>query len=448
MSEHSKVRRTWLTKLKHIGELASEDLDLRFNNLGHVIDLEMLRAQYVLLNRKKAVGIDKVTKMAYGVNLDRNLEALLSRIRRGTYRPKPARIVEIPKEDGSTRPLAISCFEDKLVQLAVLKVLTVLCEPKFLPCSYGGRPGIGAHDALRALSGAAYRVSSGAIVEIDVRKYFNSIPHQELMCCIEERISDRRLLGLIHKLLRAPYMNGDKAVANERGCPQGSIISPMLANIYLHKVIDKWFEDITRSHFRGDAEMVRYIDDMVFVFRNEHDAKRFYEVLPKRLKKFGLELHDGKSSLIKCGRVYARRASERGDKIPTFKFLGFVAYWGKSRNGVNWRLKYSSRGDRFAMKLRGMRDYLWRNRATNDRGYLLWRCVKVIRGWINYHGISDNSRRVKAFIVCAKRLLFRWFNRRGGRKRMTWDRFVRILVRVKFPERWKTVSMFARRTKI
>lgn len=184
---------------------------------------------------------------------------------------------------------------------------------------------------------------------------------------------------------------------------------------------------------------------MVFIFRCETDARRFYEVLPKRLSKFGLEMHEGKSSLIKAGKMYARESSVNGTKLPTFKFLGFVAYWGKARNGRSWRLKYRSRADRFSAKLKGMRDYLWKNRAPRDNGYILWRCVKVVRGWVNYHRVSDNSRKVKAFIREAKRLLFRWFNRRGGRKRMIWDRFIKILGRVKFPERWKTVSMFAKR---
>jgi RNA-directed DNA polymerase len=443
MTEHSNVSNTWSTKLKRIGALASKDPSLRFTNLGHVIDLEMLRDMYHQLDGKKAVGVDRQTKAAYGKHLEANLQDLLKRLRRGTYRPKPARLVEIPKEDGSKRPLAICSLEDKLVQLAVHTLLTPLYEPQFMPSSYGGRPGRNAHGALRALMNAADRVNRGALVEIDIRQYFNSIPHAEMMQCMNERVGDQRLLGLIRKLLQTPCQTNTGTVESTTcGCPQGSIISPLLANIYLHHVVDKWFAEIRQSHFGNGATMVRYLDDMVFVFQRTEDAVRFYKVLPKRLKKYGLELHEGKSALLKCGRSHAKECYLKGKKMPVFKFLGFTAYWGKARNGQYWRLKYSSRKDRFTSKLKSMRDYLWKHRATNAEGYILRRVTRVVRGWINYHGISDNSRRVNAFIYHAKRLLFQWFNRRGGRKRMTWKRFVGIVARISFPERWKTVSMF------
>ena len=189
--------------------------------------------------------------------------------------------------------------------------------------------------------------------------------------------------------------------------------------------------------------MVRYLDDMVFILEREDQAQRLFEVLPKRLARYGLKLHEGKSAVIKAGRVHAARAAARKEKMSTFNFLGFTVYWGKSRSGKMWRMKYRTRRDRFSATLKRLREFLWRYRNTSSMPWLLSRVWAVVRGWVNYHGISDNHQRVKSFILCVKRLLFKWMNRRGGRKRMTWDRYVRGLKRMDFPERYKTVSMIS-----
>jgi len=441
MTAHSIGRTSWLTKLNRIGAVSQTSPLTVFNNIGHIIDEEMLYDAFHRLDGNKAAGIDGKTKASYGTRLHRNVRNLLRRIRRGTYRPKPAKVVHIPKEDGSTRALSISCLEDKLVQSVVAKILNTIYEPLFLPCSYGGRPNRSAHDALRALNQTAYRVSFGAIVEIDIRKYYDSIPHCGLMAYIEDKISDKRFLGLIRKLLQSSKLDEGKQIQNKQGCPQGSIVSSILANIYLHHVIDEWFSQIKASHLKGGAHMVRYLDDMVFIFEREDQAQRLFEVLPKRLARYGLELHEGKSSIIRAGRRYAAWAYARKEKMPTFTFLGFTVYWGKSTSGKTWRMKYRTRKDRFSSSLKRLREFLWRYRNTNNMPWLLSRVFAVVRGWVNYHGISDNHQKVKAFILSVKRLLFKWMNRRGGRKRMTWDRYVRGLKRMGFPERYKTISM-------
>lgn len=442
MTVHSKDRESWLTKLERIGALSAANKELVFNNIGHLINADMLKEQYRQLDGKKAVGIDNVTKASYGETLDENIKALIQSIRRGTYKPKPARITEIPKEDGSTRPLAISCLEDKLVQLAVGTILGEIYEPVFLPCSYGFRPGKSCHDALKALNAAVFPNMNGAIVEIDIRKYFNTIPHKELMKLLQNKISDRRFLRLIEVLIKTPIKDGKQVVVNTCGCPQGSIISPVLANIYLHHVIDEWFEAIKDSHIHGRAKLIRYADDMVFTFERQAEAKRFYRVLPKRLAKFGLELHADKSQVLPAGCGCAQKAQRQGSRIPTFNFLGFTCYWGKSRNGKFWRLKYMSRRDRFTAKLKGLREFLWRNLSTKRTKIILETVIRVIRGWINYHNISDNSHRIEAFRKQVMRTIFKWINRKGRKRPMRWDRLNKVLNAMNFPKAGKVISMF------
>ena len=227
----------------------------------------------------------------------------------------------------------------------------------------------------------------------------------------------------------------------QSGCPQGSIISPILTNIYRHTVIDEWFEEIKSTHFSGRAEASRYADDVVFTFEKLHDAERFYNTLPKRLNKYSLEMHIDKSQLITAGHLIAKQAEKEGGKLPTFRFLGFTCYWGKSRKGY-WRLKYTSRRDRFSIKLKGMKTFLRKQLNTENAQDLLKQVIRVIRGWINYHGISDNKRRVNQFLHISRRIIFRWFNRLGGKHPLTWERYEKILEAIDFPKDWKTISMF------
>ena len=390
------------TKLDRIGLRAKSDSNTVFNNLGHLITADFLREAYHELKIDKAIRIDKVTKGAYGARLDENISDLITRIRRNQYKPKAARIVQIPKEDGSTRPLAISCFEDKMVQWVVAKILEQIYEPVFLQSSYGFRPNRSCHDALKSLSQRTYAYMDGAVVEMDIRKCFNRIPHGPLMAILKQKISDPRFLNLIETLITAPVMEEGKAENSIRGCPQGSIVSPILANIYLDHVIDEWFEAIRVSHMKGRCEQIRYADDMVFVFENARDSERFYAVLGKRLNKFGLELHEEKSGIWPSGHQAMKRLDLVGKKKPSFMFLGFTCYWGKSRKGF-WRLKYSSRRDRFTVKLKGMSEFLRNNLNVPDTDAFLKRVIRGIKGWINYHAISDNQRRVDSFLYHGKK---------------------------------------------
>lgn len=429
------------TKLECIGKRARLQKDTIFNNIGHALDIDLLRESYQELDGKKAIGIDRVTKESYGKKLEDNLQDLLARIRRDAYKPQASRLVEIPKEDGSTRPLAIACFEDKIVQMAATKLLTAIHEPLFLPCSYGYREGVNGHEALRALMKYSNQFSKGATLEIDLRKYFNTIPHEKLLEMLGRKITDKRFLKLIAKLLRSPVLANGKAELSRLGCPQGSIISPILSNIYLHYAVDSWFDEISKSHLSGKTAMVRFADDMVFLFQKSEDADRFYKVLPKRLEKYGLQLHADKSSLLKSGGKEASEAEERGERLQTYKFLGFVCYWGKNRNGKKWRLKFKSRSDRFTAKLRGLREYLKKSLSQDTKTTML-RIKRVVVGWINYHAISDNQRRVNSFLEESKKAILNWINRKGGNRRMNWDMFNKLLKETNYPQKFKTISMF------
>ncbi|WP_080571877.1 reverse transcriptase domain-containing protein [Orientia tsutsugamushi] len=388
MAVHSIDRNTWLTKLERIKLLSSKNQDIKFNNLnqdikfnnlGHIIDLKILEEQYKELDSKKAIGIDGITKEDYGKKLKANLLSLLTRIRKWQYQAKPARITEIPKEDGGKRPLVISCFEDKIIESTVSKILNSVFEQIFLKYSYGFRPKLNAHDALRKLNRLTYNFNKGAIVEIDITKCFNTIKHCELMEFLRKRISDKKFLRLVMKLIETPIIENGTIVTNKEGCRQGSIVSPILANVFLHYVIDSWFAKISKENLMGQTGMVRYCDDMVFVFEKETDAKRFYDVLPKRLNKYGLNINEAKSQMIKSGRDHAANLAKQGKKITSYNFLGFTCYCGKSRFGTTWRLKYTSRRDRFTEKLKGLRKYLRGQLNTQDKTQALSQVIRVIR---------------------------------------------------------------------
>lgn len=394
MSQHSKVAKTLPTKLDRVERRARQDSRCVFNNLGHIIDVELLRQCFMGLDGNKATGIDGINKDTYGRGLENNLKRLLGEIRNGSYHPKPSRIVEIPKVDGSKRPLAISCFEDKIVQEAARRVLERIFEPRFLDCSYGFRPGRNAHQALAAVTrNTMDRKRCRALVDIDLRKYFNTIPHEPLVKILRFKISDERFLHLIIKLLKAPTLD-ENGVArrNEVGCPQGSILSPLAANIYLHYVLDTWFEKENRMQLCGEGRMVRYADDVVFTFPSLMHANKFLDLISKRLGQCGLSINNEKTRVIICGPIVAEHHARQNDQMPSFTFLGFIHVWGKSRNEKQnkefWRIKRRTCPKRFRAKLKEVTSYIKRNRHQKT---LVPHMKLVTQGYLNYFAVTDNS---------------------------------------------------------
>lgn len=407
-----------------------------FNNLGHLINLEMLQTCYHSLDGTKAVGMDGVTKEDYGKGLENNLRQLLMKIRRGSYHPKASRVVEIPKADGTMRPLAIACLEDKIVQEAVRRVVERIYEPVFLNSSYGFRPGRSCHMAIIDLKGHLMGWECRAVLEIDLRKYFNTIPHGPLTRLLKLKIVDERFLNLIIKLLKAPTLNDEgREVRNEVGSPQGSILSPILANLYLHYVLDIWFSWLNDKQYQGGARMVRYADDAVFVFKSLVEAEEFRTELVKRLESFGILINETKTKVLVSGRYEATKHERRGERMPSFTFLGFSLVWGSSTNGKTgkrfWRVKTRTCPKRFKQKLAEIKTMIKKHRHNK---YLIDHVKRVVGGYLNYFAVTDNMRRASQFTHEVKRMLYKYLNRRSQRRSFDWERFTEILKRAQFPE--------------
>jgi group II intron reverse transcriptase/maturase len=366
------------------------------------------------------------------------------RIRRGSYHPKPSRIVEIPKTDGSMRPLAISCYEDKIVQEALRRILERIYEPIFLKNSHGFRPGRGCDTALVALNDRLKSADCGAVLEIDLRKYFNTIPHEPLIRLMRLKIKDERFLHLVIKLLKAPTQDkGGKVRRNEMGSPQGSILSPLLANLYLHYVMDIWFSWINESKFGGSAALVRYADDGVFTFRTLKEATEFRIELAQRLNSFGISLNEDKTVALACGPQAAAQRERKGLKMPCFTFLGFLHVWGKSWNRKRgfsfWRVKRRTCPKRFRKKLAEITSYIKKRRHDKN---LLGRVKRIVQGYANYFAINDNGKRIGQFLNEVRRQLFKWLNRRSQRRSFTWDEFLLVLEKAKFPQKVPLRNLF------
>jgi len=407
--------------LRRIREAARRDRRARFSALLHHITVELLDASYRKLNPKAAPGVDGVTWHEYGEGLEERLAELHSRIHRGAYRARPARRSYIPKNEREQRPLGIAALEDKIVQQATVWILEQSYEEDFLGFSYGFRPGRSPHNALDALYMGIKVKKVNWILDADLRKFFDSVRHDWAVRFMEHRIADRRIIRLIQKWLKAGVSEDGKWSETTVGTPQGAVISPLLANVYLHYVLDLWVKHWRKQHAHGDVIVVRYADDAVFGFQYENDAKAFWKALKERLDEFGLSLNEEKTRLLEFGRYAAERRAERGKGKPeTFEFLGFTHICGRSRNNGRFILMRRTSAKRLRAKIRDIRQQLLWHRHAPIPEHGSW-LRRVLQGYFNYHGVPGNTRALQALRRETGRAWLRALRRRSQRGRtFTW----------------------------
>jgi len=424
----TQSRESGPTGLEHVRQAARRDGKLRFTALLHHVTIDLLRDSYQSLKKQAAPGVDGVTWEEYGRELEVRLVHLHGRVHRGAYQARPSRRVYIPKADGRQRPLGIAALEDKIVQLAVGTVLNHIWEKDFLGFSYGFRPGRSQHDALDALYVGITRKPVGWVLDLDVRSFFDKVDHGWMIRFVEHRIGDRRIVRLIQKWLKAGVMEQGRWIETKEGTPQGAVISPILANLYLHYVLDLWVHQWRRKHARGDVVVVRYADDAVLGFQYRDEAIRFLSELKERMGKFGLELHPEKTRLIAFGRYAAQRRKKRGEGRPeTFNFLGFTHYCGTNRKTGYFELRRKTIGKRMSAKLKEIAAQLQQRRHDPIPDTLKW-LQSVVRGYFQYHAIPGNWERLEEFRKTVLRLWHRSLRRRSQKSRWTWTRFRQLLV--------------------
>jgi RNA-directed DNA polymerase len=411
-------------RLRKVVERAQREPEGRFNSLAHLIDVPALERAYHRQRSDAAVGVDGVTKEQYGQNLEANLQDLHARLKGNRYRHQPIRRVHIPKGQGQTRPIGISAFEDKLVQDAVREVLEAIYEQDFLDCSHGFRPERNAHEAVRILKRIVDQGEVRWIYEADITSFFDSLDRTELKKMLEVRVADGSLMRLIGKCLHVGVLDGEAFSEPESGTVQGSVLSPLLGNVYLHYVLDLWFETEVKPRLRGKATLIRYADDFIIGFEREDDARRVMAVLDKRLGRFGLTLHPDKTRLLPFWRP--PKAQQRGKGPATFDFLGFTFYWRRTRNG-HWRMWCKTRRASLRKAKKAIYDWCRRHRhwSIEDQHAALNR---RLRGHFNYFGVSGNYDSLMRLVEATKRSWYKWLCRRSQRKRLNWERFTDLLL--------------------
>jgi group II intron reverse transcriptase/maturase len=412
--------------LERIRKVARERKKERFTALFHHISTDLLEEAFFELQENAAPGVDRLTWKDYEANLDHHIEDLHDRVQRGAYRALPSRRVYIPKPDGRQRPLAVAALEDKIVQRAVVALLNAIYEEDFLGMSYGFRPGRGTHDALDALCVGIDSRKVSWILDADIRSFFDEISQEWLVRFLEHRIGDRRIIRLIQKWLKAGVLEDGVVSVSDRGTGQGSVISPLLANVYLHYVFDLWAVRWRRREATGDMIVVRYADDFIVGFQYESDARRFLDKMRERLREFALSLHPEKTRLIEFGRFAAERRQRRGlGKPETFNFLGFTFICGKTRSG-KFQIQRKTRADRMRAKLKSVQEEMRRrmHQPIALQGKWLW---YVVNGYFNYHAVPTNSKALVAFRTEIARRWRRALIRRSERTKLNWTQMKRLI---------------------
>ena len=430
------------TKLHRIAEKARNEPGFKFTSLYHLMNEELLRECFQRLRKDAAAGIDEVTKKMYAENLDANLLNLIDRLHKMAYIPQPVRRIYIPKPGSDKqRPLGIPCFEDKLVQAGLVRILQAVYEQDFIEDSYGFRPARNCHKALRALSDTVENKSVNHIVEADIKGFFDNVSQEWLNKFLAHRIEDKRIQRMVKRFLKAGVAEDGNVTVSDEGTPQGGVISPLLANIYLHYALDLWFEKVYRKSCTGFARLIRYADDFVACFQYEPDAVRFRRELGNRLSKFGLEVEPTKTRVVKFGRFAVQNATAKGEKPETFDFLGFTHYCGTRRDGKGFRMKRMTARKKFTAKLKAFKEWLKSARTMKTKE--LWEtAIAKLNGHYAYYGVTDNLSGINRFREEVRKLLSKWLNRRGKRGCLNWQKFAEMLKRFPLPEPRIKVSMF------
>lgn len=419
---------TVTTKLKRFTLKAREELHTRFTSLmGLLFDLDGLRESFGRQDGRKAPGVDGVRKEDYAKGVEARLEDLSARIRRMGYRPQPARRTYIPKGDGRMRPLGVPSFEDRLVQDRLSQILQAIWEPEFRDCSYGFRPGRSAHDALRRVAEVITNERTQWVVEADIKGFFDHVSHAHLLRFLEHRIGDPNLLRIVQRFLKAGILEDGVFTASVEGTPQGGLVSPVLSNIYLHYVLDLWFEKRFARDCAGKAFLIRYADDYVACFEQETDARAFLTEMGERLAKFDLEIEPSKTALLAFGSAMLGRDRAQRQGPRTFSFLGFTHYVGRSRRG-RFVVGRKTEGKRQRKKLAALNARLRALRTEGGNAMVAF-LVRHLQGHIQYYGVSGNSRGVSSYVYFAQRLLFKWLNRRSQKRSLNWKQFSAYILR-------------------
>lgn len=429
-------------RLDRITRRAERHREERFNNLYSLLTYELLEQAFRKLRRDKAPGIDGVTVDQYGARLQENLRGLETRLHRQSYRPQPSLRREIPKGDGKTRPLGIAAVEDKIVQRAVVMILERIYEVDFCDTSYGFRPGRSCHAALAALGQIIATKKVNWISDADIRGFFDNVCHEKLLELLGQRIADPRMLWLIRRFLKAGVMVEGLREDTDDGVPQGAVLSPLLANVYLHYVLDQWFERDVRPRLRGEAYLIRYADDFICAFEKEDDARRFQDVLRKRLARYSLELAEEKTKLLRFGRFAERDSARLGESTPgTFTFLGFTHYCGHTRAG-KFRLKRRTAKKKFRAKVQALKTWFREHLTTPAEE--VWRLLNSkLRGHYQYYGVNDNWPWLMKFRRMAVRMAYLWMRRRSQASSLSREAYRQYLVRYPMANPTKIVDLIA-----
>ncbi len=433
-TEH-RVRRknTVETKLCLISEIAAKDRKCRFDNLIHLLNENNLKECFYLLKKSAACGTDGISFGEYERNLAENLRDLVKRMKQYSYRPQPVRRVFIPKADGGRRPLGIPAIEDKIVQMGISRILTAIYEADFEDFSYGFRPGRSCHDALNRLDKIIMTQPISCVIDADIKGFFGHVSHEWMLRCLRERISDEGLLRYIVRFLKSGVMEEGNLTATTEGTPQGGIISPILANIYLHYVLDLWFRVIVSPRCSGTAGMVRYADDFVICTQNRDDAENILRMLRERLGKFGLSLSEEKTRLIGFGRNAEAETRRENKRTATFNFLGFTHFCDRTRKG-GFKVGRVTDRKRFRAKIKETVGWLKKVRNLLT-GKEIWRVLSAkLRGHFQYYGVSGNYQGMKRFYFLTVRAAYRWLNRRSQKKSFNWEEFREYLRNYPLPK--------------